>query len=99
MKKVLIWIGCLLPAAILFTTIERNGYMLNPLLKTLIAVFSSIVAIKICKTLKSPKKIDHEKNTKEIDINTPSKDECPSCFHKISKDDKECSYCGYILKK
>lgn len=31
-------------------------------------------------------------------INTPMSDECPSCFSKISPDDKECPVCGYKLK-
>lgn len=35
----------------------------------------------------------------ELDkINKPKKDECPSCFNKISSEDKECPYCGYKLK-
>ena len=30
--------------------------------------------------------------------NKAKKNECPACFHKISKGDTECSYCGYKLK-
>ena len=43
-------------------------------------------------------------NKKKQDVyedyrNIPKKDECPDCFHKISKEDKECPYCGRALSK
>ena len=100
MKKILIWIGCLLPVSIFFTAIESNGYMLNPLLKTLIAASAVAVAIKICKTLKVNN--THEQVKKPLinkRENIPLPNECPACFHKISQDDKECSYCGRALKQ
>ena len=42
-----------------------------------------------------------EKNggIKDFDpANIAKRNECPSCFHKITVNDKECSYCGYKLK-
>lgn len=42
---------------------------------------------------------EYENGIDELDkINRPNKDECPSCFSKISPDYKECPYCGYKLK-
>ena len=34
----------------------------------------------------------------EFDDNIPRENECPFCFHKIKKTDKECNYCGNPLK-
>lgn len=58
------------------------------------------------KKVKLDKTIDFDaerKETEEVatetDINTANADECPKCFSKINKDDKECSYCGYKFKK
>jgi hypothetical protein len=31
-------------------------------------------------------------------INTAKNSECPTCFAKITNEDKECPFCGYILK-
>lgn len=42
-----------------------------------------------------------EKLAKNLDFdleNIASDDECPACFHKISKTDTKCAYCGYKLK-
>lgn len=40
----------------------------------------------------------HENNEEQLDNNIPKKNECPICFHKIKKTDKECEYCGHTLK-
>ena len=34
----------------------------------------------------------------DLTDNVPNSDECPNCFHKITKNDEECPYCGYKLK-
>ena len=102
--KFLIWICCLLPAALLITVIERSGgIILGPLPKTLIAGSAAAIAIKFCKQRDKNKKEEQDDNKDETielyDENKPNSDECPSCFHKISKIEDECSYCGYKLKR
>ena len=48
------------------------------------------------------KEANIEIDTKKQDYsnldNSPLADECPSCFHRITREDKECSYCGYKLE-
>lgn len=41
---------------------------------------------------------DYEKRLSGEDVK-PSKNRCPECNNRISKDDEECYVCGYILKK
>lgn len=51
--KFLIWLVCLLPAAVLITVIEKtSGSMLPPLPKTLIAGSAASIAIILCKKIK-----------------------------------------------
>ena len=39
-----------------------------------------------------------EEDIESDELNRAKNDECPACFHKIAKTDKECTYCGYKLK-
>ncbi len=41
---------------------------------------------------------DEDNNDSEND-DIPREDECPCCFHKITKGSKECPYCGYKLER
>ena len=64
--KFLIWICCLLPAAILITVIERSGnIILGPLPKTLIAGSAVFIAIKISKS-KNKNQNDKEQDEDEL---------------------------------
>lgn len=48
--KFLIWLGCLGAAATLMTIIQHGmGITLGPLMKTLIAILASTLAIRLCK--------------------------------------------------
>ena len=60
--KVLIWILCVLPAAILFAILENNGILLGPLPKTLIAASSVAIAIKVCKNIDKKKKENEDQD-------------------------------------
>lgn len=42
--------------------------------------------------------VSEDEEEEEDSINKPDLNECPNCFTKISKNDSECSNCGFKLK-
>ena len=61
--KVLIWLCCLTPVAILFVVIEKSsGVRLGPLPKVLIASTAAAIAVKLCKQKDKRKKQQKDNN-------------------------------------
>ena len=98
------WTGLLI--AVVGSFVSWGGSLLIYGFGELIVQTTKIADGKNKKKVKEHKMIDFgaegketEEAVTETDINTANADECPKCFSKINKDDKECSYCGYKFKK
>ena len=48
--------------------------------------------------LKPVEEYETEKNQQFKGENEANKNECPFCFHKVTKKDTECPYCGFKFK-
>ena len=58
-------------------------------------------AVNQCRKKLGLKPVEEDETEKDQQFkgeNEANKNECPSCFHKITQKDTECPYCGFKLK-